>query len=200
MRREKKSSLLSNNNNSHRFECLPSLSTAAAVAAPPTRPPACSQSVSQFVSVLGFDPCRDFSAPLSSSLMCRGFWVMGFQLLAGLALCLSFSLRRNAILLCSRCLSFSTGCGRVEARKSSGLFLDPSEFLSFVTLLLYSSNPLHCLCVFVCFCTSAPYNSGSESASVEKEPLKQQQKQQTTFFVTNFLDVKTLVKFLTCQN
>ncbi len=68
------------------------------------------------------------------------------------------SLCRNAILLCSRCLSFSTERGWVEGRKSSGLFLDPSEFLSFVTLLLYSSNPLHCLCVFVCFCTSAPYN------------------------------------------
>jgi hypothetical protein len=85
----------------------------------------------------------------------------------------------------------------VEGRKSSGLFLDPSEFSSFVILLLYSSNPLHCLCVFVCFCTSAPFNSGSESAGVEKKPLKQQQ---TTFFLTNFLDVKTLVKFLSCQN
>jgi hypothetical protein len=85
----------------------------------------------------------------------------------------------------------------VEARKSSGLFLYPSEFLSFVTLLLYSSNPLHCLCVFVCFCTSAPYNSASESAGVEKKPLKQQR---TTFFLTNFLDAKTLVKFLICQN
>ncbi len=63
--------------------------------------------------------------------------------------------------------------GGVEGRKSSGLFWDPSEFLSFVTLLLYSSNPLHCLCVFVCFCTSAPYNSGSACASVEKKPLKQ---------------------------
>jgi len=150
LRREKKSSLLSNNNNSHRFECLPSLSTAAAVAAPPTRPPACSQSVSQFVSVLGFDPCRDFSPPLSSSLMCRGFWVMGFQLLAGLALCLSFSLRRNAILLCSRCLSFSTGCGRVEARKSSGLFLDPSEFLSFVLCCyILATHYIVCVCLFV---------------------------------------------------
>jgi len=161
LRGERKSSLLSNNNNSHRFECLHSLPTAVAVAvaAPPTSPPACSQSVSQFVSVFGFDPCGDFSfPPPSSSLMCGGFWVVGFQLLAGLALCLSFSLCRNAILLCSRCLSFSTGHGWVEGRKSSGLFLDPSEFLSFVTLLLYSSNPLHCLCVFVCFCTSAPYN------------------------------------------
>ncbi len=190
MRREKKSSLLSNNNNSHRFECQPSLPTAAAVAAPPSSPPACSQSVSQFVSVFGFDACGDSFLPPSWSLMCGGFWVVGFQLLAGLALCLFFSLCRNAILLCSRCLSFSTGCGWVEGRKSSGLFLDPSEFWSFVTLLLYSSNPLHCLCVFVCSCTSAPYNSGSESASVEKKPLKQQQ------ITNNFL----LNKFLRHEN